>query len=346
MLLSRVADALYWISRYLERAEHTARLIDVRLDLGLDRQPSADGWDFERLYAALRLSPRRPTRRPARRRSSTRWSSIRRNRDSVLACVTAARENARQVREEISSDMWEQINALFLRLKQARDRRAPGRRGRTTSRAWSSRACTCSRASPTRRWATAKAGSTCRSAASSSAPARRRRWSICTFTTDRVLPPNHVEWVGLLRSCSALEAYCRCYTADLRPERIAEFLLLNSEFPRSVRFAAARVESALRAIAQLTRPRRRRPRRAAGRPAPRVARLRPGRRDPQRGSARLSRRHRPLLRADPHGASIRATSRIRSSRRCRPERSQRVTTCSTPSATSPASPTRRRSARA
>ena len=64
--------------------------------------------------------------------------------------------------------------------------------------------------------------------------------------------PDHVEWVGLLRSCSALEAYCRCYTADLRPERIAEFLLLNAEFPRSVRFAAARVESALRAIAQLT----------------------------------------------------------------------------------------------
>jgi uncharacterized alpha-E superfamily protein len=60
------------------------------------------------------------------------------------------------------------------------------------------------------------------------------------------------EWVGLLRSCSALEAYCRHYTADLRPERIAEFLLLNPEFPRSVRFSAASVESALHAIAQHT----------------------------------------------------------------------------------------------
>ena len=56
MLLSRVADGLYWISRYLERAEHTARLIDVRLDLGLDRRPDSEGWDFERLYATLRLS--------------------------------------------------------------------------------------------------------------------------------------------------------------------------------------------------------------------------------------------------------------------------------------------------
>ena len=49
MLLSRVADALYWIGRYLERAEHAARVIDVRLDLGLDRLPGAGGWDFARL---------------------------------------------------------------------------------------------------------------------------------------------------------------------------------------------------------------------------------------------------------------------------------------------------------
>ena len=54
MLLSRVADALYWLSRYLERAEHTARVIDVRLDLGLDR--NAEGWDFDRLYAGLRIA--------------------------------------------------------------------------------------------------------------------------------------------------------------------------------------------------------------------------------------------------------------------------------------------------
>ena len=54
--------------------------------------------------------------------------------------------------------------------------------------------------------------------------------------------------MGLLRSCAALEAYCRCYTAHLRPELVAEFLLLNQDFPRSVRFSAARVESALRAV--------------------------------------------------------------------------------------------------
>lgn len=85
-----------------------------------------------------------------------------------------------------------------------------------------------------------------------------------------------LDWVGLLRSCAALEAYCRCYAADVRPDRIAEFLLLNLEFPRSVRFAASRVESALRRISQLTAPGAGgRAERLAGRL--RVARLRAGR---------------------------------------------------------------------
>ena len=243
MLLSRVADALYWISRYLERAEHTARLIDVRLDLGLDR--TAD----RRL--GLRSALREPAAHAAGRavaasprRSSTRSIFDLANRDSVAACVTAARENARQVREEISSDMWEQLNGLFLRLQRgARRRHAGRRRPHYLCRDWSSRACICSRASPTRRWGTARAGSTCRSGRFlERADATAALLDLHFTDVGRAAPArtaDHAEWVGLLRSCSALEAYCRCYTADLRPERIAEFLLLNPEFPRSVRFAAA-----------------------------------------------------------------------------------------------------------
>lgn len=56
MLLSRVADSMYWIARYLERAEHTARLIDVRVDLGLGRSRTGE-WDFAPLYASLKLEP-------------------------------------------------------------------------------------------------------------------------------------------------------------------------------------------------------------------------------------------------------------------------------------------------
>jgi uncharacterized alpha-E superfamily protein len=62
----------------------------------------------------------------------------------------------------------------------------------------------------------------------------------------------YVEWVGLLRSCCAFEAYCRQYTADLRSDRIAEFLILSAQFPRSVRYSARHIQASLQTIAQLT----------------------------------------------------------------------------------------------
>src|SRR5262249_15288221 len=117
MLLSRVADSLYWIGRYLERAERMARLIDVRLDLGLDRRSS--GWDFSRLYVIAKVdAPPSFPRNPSAPVDALMFDTSR--RDSVMACVNLARDNARQVREEITSEMWEQLNALFLRLKEVR----------------------------------------------------------------------------------------------------------------------------------------------------------------------------------------------------------------------------------
>jgi uncharacterized alpha-E superfamily protein len=250
MLLSRVADSLYWIGRYLERAEHTARLIDVRLDLGLDRKANADGWDFSSLYSMVkRESEEAAATSPTALSDALVFDPA--NRHAVLACVTAARENAGQVREEISSDMWEQLNKLFLRLRQAR---AEG--------GWSARphyifrlvidgihlfqGVTDETMGHGEGWQYLQLGRFLERASATSALVDLH------FRRESLLPPSHAEWVGLLRSCSALEAYCRFYTADLRPERIAEFLLLNAEFPRSVRFAAARVESSLRAIAGLT----------------------------------------------------------------------------------------------
>jgi uncharacterized alpha-E superfamily protein len=249
MLLSRVADSLYWIGRYLERAEHTARLIDVRLDLGLDRKSNADGWDFAPLYSMVNLEAARAPTSPTALSDALVFDPA--NRSAVLACVTVARENARQVREEISSDMWEQVNALFLRLRQAR---AEG--------GWSARphyifrlvidgihlfdGVTDETMGHGEGWQYLQLGRFLERANATAGLVDLH------FRRGSLLPPSDAEWIGLLRSCSALEAYCRCYTADLRPERIAEFLLLNPEFPRSVRFAAARVESSLRAIAGLT----------------------------------------------------------------------------------------------
>jgi uncharacterized alpha-E superfamily protein len=255
MLLSRVADGLYWISRYLERAEHTARLIDVRLDLGVDRIASGE-WDFERLYASLRLAPTEP---PPRQPSALVEAAVfdMANRDSVIACISAARDNARQVREQISSSMWERLNGLFLRLRQVR-----------AEAGWSARphhvlrlviegvhlfqGTTDSTMNHGEGWQYLQIGRFLERAGSTAA-LLKPHFTDETFPSGGMVgTPGNVEWAGLLRSCAAFEAYCRQYTADLRPDRIAEFLLLNVESPRSVRFSASRVESALRAVAILS----------------------------------------------------------------------------------------------
>jgi uncharacterized alpha-E superfamily protein len=172
-------------------------------------------------------------------------------RDSVMACINFARDNARQVREEITSEMWTQLNALFLRLKEVRAGRSGSARPHYVSRLVVEGVhlfdgVTDETMGHGEGWQFLQLGRYLERAGATAALVDLH------FSNGQLLPASHTEWVGLLRSCSALEAYCRCYTADLRPERIAEFLLLNSEFPRSVRFAAARVESALRTIAVLT----------------------------------------------------------------------------------------------
>jgi uncharacterized alpha-E superfamily protein len=212
-----------------------ARLIDVRLDLGLDRR--ANGWNFSRFFAIARVDvPSNPPESPPSLVDALMFDTTK--RDSVMACINFARDNARQVREEITSEMWTQLNALFLRLKEVRAGRSGSARPHYVSRL-------------------VVEGVHLFDGVTDETMGHGEGWQFLQlvdlhFSNGQLLPASHTEWVGLLRSCSALEAYCRCYTADLRPERIAEFLLLNSEFPRSVRFAAARVESALRTIAVLT----------------------------------------------------------------------------------------------
>ncbi|MEI7773053.1 MAG: alpha-E domain-containing protein, partial [Chloroflexales bacterium] len=115
-MLSRVADSLYWMSRYLERAEHTARLIAVGLNLMLDQTPQSVGPRWERLLAALRAYP--PPSGSGDAYAIARMLTFdTSNEGSIVSCIASARENARQVRELISSEMWEQLNRLYLRVK-------------------------------------------------------------------------------------------------------------------------------------------------------------------------------------------------------------------------------------
>lgn len=251
MLLSRVADALYWIGRYLERAEHTARVVDVRLDLALDRVSVAAGWNFARLYDSLQLTPPDDLpSHPSNLVDALVFDTA--HSESVLSSVTCARENARQVREEIGTEIWEQINGLYLRLRVARAEATWSTRPHYLSRliiegVHSVQGTTDATMGHGEGWHYLQVGRFLERASATAS-------LVDLHVKNRTLVPggssNHIEWAGLLQSCAALDAYCRVYTADLRPDRIVEFLLLNSEFPRSVRFSADCVEISLRTIAQ------------------------------------------------------------------------------------------------
>ena len=248
MLLSRVADALYWISRYLERAEHTARLVDVAQDLGLDRAATVRSRAIDRLYNSLGL-PVADGEQSLVKLALFDAS----HRNSVAACVLAARENARQVREEISSDMWEQLNDLFLRVRKLQEVSAGGRTHYVSRVIVEGvhlfAGITDATMGHAEGWQYLQAGCFLERAAATAT-------LLDAFLVDKgdaePAALDQADWVALLRSCSALEGYCRHYTADVRPGRVTEFLLLDPECPRSIRFAATRLETALREIARYT----------------------------------------------------------------------------------------------
>jgi len=248
MLLSRVADALYWISRYLERAEHTARVVDVARELALDRAATVHPRAIERLYGSLGLPPGSTNGVQSLLNVALFDTS---NRNSVTACVMAARENARQVREEISSDMWEHLNGLFLRVRKLQDASAGGRTHYVSRIIVEGvhlfAGITDATMAHAEGWQFLQAGCFLERAG---ATAKLLDAFLVETAGDVPAALDQADWVALLRSCSALEGYCRRYTAEVRPERVTEFLLLDAECPRSIRFAATRLEVALRAIAQ------------------------------------------------------------------------------------------------
>ena len=265
-MLSRVADAFYWMSRYLERAEHSARVLDVYLSMTLDGD---DQMSLQRLLTSVGVSPGGygTLAPPAPGGSLPRVDPA--HRQAVMLCIVAARENARQGREQISSAMWEQLNRLYLLVREAEHAPSWGDEDAfvrsVVEGAHLFQGLTDATLSHNEGWHFIQIGRFIERATTTSAMLEAHFLNHEPAETPRDTA-EYAEWVAFLRSCAAFEAYCRHYTADLRPARIAEFLLLNPEFPRSVRFAVDRIEGSLRAVARgIGRTAGGRPERFAGR---------------------------------------------------------------------------------
>jgi uncharacterized alpha-E superfamily protein len=254
-MLSRVADSLYWLSRYLERAEHTARLTSVYFDLILDQSSQMQQERYHLLLHNLKM-PFDPDERFDPDKTLQLIVQDESNSNSIVSCVTQARENARQVREQLSSETWMQINQLFLLMKR------PYRQWRGQPQVFMQQivqqiylinGISDATMNHDEGWQFMQVGNYLERAM---AILRLINIQFLAITERSPYREDYLDWIALLKSCTAFEAYCKVYTADLLPLRIAEFLLLNAEFPHSLHFSVNMMRDSLAQIGQITKSRR------------------------------------------------------------------------------------------
>ena len=253
-MLSRVADSLYWMSRYLERAEHTARLLDVHSNLMLERVGKAqDDKRWMRILEALRVPLTDESADYDRYINTMTFDNA--ISFSVVSCVRLARENARQVRERISTEMWSELNQLFLFVRDGVVDTSQGQLHdfllQVRNRIHTFQGITDSTLSHNEGWHFIQLGRSIERASSVSMILDVQYAGFARFDSVATVD-EYFEWLALLKSCTAFEAYTKVYSADVRPDRIAEFLLLNEEFPHSVRFCANELQQSLSSIASAT----------------------------------------------------------------------------------------------
>jgi uncharacterized alpha-E superfamily protein len=250
-MLSRVADSLYWMSRYFERADNASRVL--KATYGLILNPAKFSTEERWFRAVSSLAPGVASNNVDAQRALFLLVADPEGAFSIVKCIGGARENARQVREEISSEMWEQLNKLFHEVTgselQPNDD-AAAMRVVTLVREGSYRfsGVTAATMNHDEAWHFIQLGKYI-----------ERACNLCVLLDAYFAVDKHaddLDWVGLLSSCAAFEAYCKACTAELRPDRIANFLLLKPEFPYSVRYSLDRMHEALMAISNLSLSRR------------------------------------------------------------------------------------------
>ncbi len=253
-MLSRVAESIYWMGRYIERAENIARLIDVNLYLNLDlpSDKTARQWGplvrvtgdetlFTKQYGDpteqqvihfLTFDPGYP--------------------NSIANCLQAARENARSIREIISSEMWEQINSTFLFFKDSKggleSMDSPYsffRRVRMSCHLFSG--LIESTMSHGEAWHFAKLGQFLERADKTSRILDMKYYIILPSIDDIDSPYDNIQWSALLKSASALEMYRKRWNR-IDSRQVADFLILNREFPRAIHYCLVHAERSLHAI--------------------------------------------------------------------------------------------------
>ena len=236
-MLSRIAESLFWIGRYLERAEDTSRILDVHLNL-LVEDPAVD--EEPACRALLAVMGATPPEHPDRTTVIRKLGYDRTSPVSIVSAIESARESARRARETVSSDMWSAINTTWNSVSAGRLQH--GRPGATLG------------------WARERVALI--NGIADSTMSRDEGWHFLVLgrsieradmvarllsTTSLSAGPT-TAWNTTLRASGAHEAFLRTYRGLETEREAAEFLLLDRLFPRSIVHALSTAEDSLRSL--------------------------------------------------------------------------------------------------
>ncbi len=253
-MLARDADSMYWTARYVERAEHVARLMWVNsnllIDVG-DLAPSVQDRQWESVLTIFHLPPDTvPGDGPIGPRMLKYMTFDRDNSNSIYNCLTRARENARGIRELISAEMWESLNTLYWAI-QADDAVAKFEESSDDffrsimTGSHSFQGLTDQTMIHDQRWLFAQLGKHLERTAVTCRVIETKFEILRRAETTLEAPLRNIQWMAVLRSCCSIEAYRRHFVGDMDPLKVAAFLLLEKNFPRSVRYAVHRAHQAI-----------------------------------------------------------------------------------------------------
>jgi uncharacterized alpha-E superfamily protein len=251
-LLSRVADSIYWMARYIERAENVARFIGVNLHLHLDLplatahqwlpliDTSGDYDSFKERYGA-----------PSQENVIEFLTLDEASPNSIFSCLMAARENARSIRETISSEMWEQINGMYLQTLSQRDMPETERliemlRGiRIACHLF--QGLTDSTMSHNEAWHFLRLGRTLERADKTSRILDVKYYILLPSVGTVGTPYDDLHWAAVLKSVSGFEMYRKKY-GHISPRDIVGFLVTDKEFPRAIHHCMHVADESLHAV--------------------------------------------------------------------------------------------------
>jgi uncharacterized alpha-E superfamily protein len=257
-ILARDADSIYWMSRYIERAGHVARLLLVNTNLLVDVGDLAPALEQQQWQSILRITrlPVLPIDEDDRSIAATisRYMTFDPdNPNSLYSCISRARDNARGIREHISSEMWENLNTLYWSMRSdevlAHFEESPEAIYRQVmGGAMMFEGLTDQTLAHDQRWQFAQLAKHLERIDITARTIETKFAILKSFEMSLETPLRNIHWMAVLRSCCSIEHYRRMFVGDMDPHNVAAFLILQRNFPRSIRYCVAGAHDAISGI--------------------------------------------------------------------------------------------------